>query len=156
MQAVKAMNSGESELCAAYMAVQQAIGTESMARELGVHLDAMELQVGANTAIGIVGRQGLGNLRHIDLSYLWLQAAVRGKQVDPKKLQSESNMVDLGTKALEKEQIGRHMKNLECVQFDQKSLGLTVEGGGERTPYCDCVTRSTLPASSTTRPALVH
>ena len=35
------------------------MGTENMARELGVHLDAMELQVDANAAIGIIGRQGL-------------------------------------------------------------------------------------------------
>ena len=36
------------------MAAQQAMGTENMARELGVHLEAMELQVDANAAIGIL------------------------------------------------------------------------------------------------------
>ena len=67
---------------------------ENMARELGVHLGAMELQVGANAAIGIIGKQGLGNLRHLDLRYLWLQSVVRGKQVNLKRVQSESNMAD--------------------------------------------------------------
>ena len=43
-----------------------------MARELGVRLNAMKLQVGANTAIGFIG-SGLSNL--------WLPTAVRGKQV---------------------------------------------------------------------------
>ena len=65
-QTVIAMSSGEAELHAVCMAAQQATGTESMARELGVHLDAMELQVGANAAIGIIGWQGLGKLRHLD------------------------------------------------------------------------------------------
>ena len=84
-----------------------------------VHLDAMGLKVDANAAIGIMGKQGLGNVSHLDLSFLWLQSAVRGKQVNLKKVQAESNMSDLGTKVLEKDQIDRHMKNLGCVQFDQ-------------------------------------
>ena len=60
------------------MPAQQAMGIESMAREQGVDLDAMELQVDGNVAIGIIGRQGLGKVRHLDLNYLWLQAAVWG------------------------------------------------------------------------------
>ena len=75
-QTVLAMSSGQAELCAASMAAQQAMGTKSMARELGVHLDAMELQVDAILAIGIIGRQGLRILRHVDLSYLWQQPLV--------------------------------------------------------------------------------
>ena len=58
-QTVIAMSCGEAELYVACMAAQQAMGTENMARELGVHLDATELQVDANAAIGIIGRQGL-------------------------------------------------------------------------------------------------
>ena len=58
-QTVIAMNPGEAELSAACMAAQQAKGTDNMAREFGVHLHAMELQVDANAAIGIIGRQGL-------------------------------------------------------------------------------------------------
>ena len=65
-QTVIAMSSGEAELYVACMAAQQAMGTKNMARELGVHLDAMELQVDANAAIGIIGWQGLGKLRHLD------------------------------------------------------------------------------------------
>ena len=36
-----------------------------------------------------------------------------------KKVQSESNMADLGAKALEQDKIDRHMKNSDCVLFDQ-------------------------------------
>ena len=42
-------------------------------------LGAMGLQVDAKAAVGIIGRQGLGKVRHLDVSFLWLQAAVRGK-----------------------------------------------------------------------------
>ena len=90
-----------------------------MAREHGVDLDAMELQVDANAAIGIIGRQGLGKIRHLDLSYLWLQAAVRGKQVVLRKVQSGDNMADIGTKVLDRDTIQRNVENLGCVRFDQ-------------------------------------
>ena len=50
------MSSAEAELYAVCMASQQAMGTESMAPEMGVDLDAMALQVGAKAAIGIIGR----------------------------------------------------------------------------------------------------
>ena len=52
-QSVIALSSGEAELYAACMAAQQAMGIESMAREQGV------------AAIGIIGRQGLGKVRHL-------------------------------------------------------------------------------------------
>ena len=64
---VFAVSSAEAELYAACMASQQAMGTESMAPEMGVDLDAMALQVDAKAAIGIIGRQELVKLRHLDL-----------------------------------------------------------------------------------------
>ena len=115
------------ELHAACVAAQEALGTEIMARELGVRLDAMELQAGANAAIGTIGRQGWGKLRHLDLSNLWLQSVVRGKHVNLKKVQSESNMADLGTMTFEKDKNGRHMKNLGSVRFDWNPLRLSVK-----------------------------
>ena len=117
-QTVIAMSSGEAELHAACMAAQQAMGTENMAREVGVHLDTMELQVGAIAAIGIIGRQGLGKLRHLDVSHLWLQ-------VNLKKVQSESNMADLGAKVLEKDSIDRYVKNVG--RFNRQGPGLSGE-----------------------------
>ena len=118
-QSVIALSSGEAELYAACMSAQQAMGIESMAREQGVDLDAMELQVDANAAIGIIGRQGQGKVRHLDLSYLWLQAAVWGKQVVLRKVQSGDNVADIGTMVRDRDTIQRHMENLGCVRFDQ-------------------------------------
>ena len=68
-QSTIALSSGEAELYGACMAAHQAVGMESMAREQGVNFDAMELQVDANAAVGIIGRQRPGKVRHLDLSY---------------------------------------------------------------------------------------
>ena len=92
-----------------------------MAREQGVDLGAMELQVDAHAAIATIGRQGLVKVRHPDLSFLWLQAAVGGKQVVLRKVQAGDHMADVGTKVLDQNVIQRHMENLRCVRFDQQS-----------------------------------
>ena len=48
---------------------------------------AMKVQVDAYAASGIIGRQGLGVVRHLDLSYFWLHQT----------MQSEQSMADIGT-----------------------------------------------------------
>ena len=59
---VIAMSPREAELSAACVATQQAMEAESMARELGVRLAAVQLQVDANAAFGIIGRQARDQL----------------------------------------------------------------------------------------------
>ena len=95
-QTVIAMSSGEAELYAACMAAQQAMGTENMARESGVHL-------GHGTASG---RQcghwnhwqtGIGTIETSGPDLLVAAVSCAGKQVNLKKVQSESNMADLRT-----------------------------------------------------------
>ena len=54
------------------------------------HLDRNPLERNGLTplwSLEIIGRQGLRKLRHSDLSYAWLQAAVRGKLATLKKVQ---------------------------------------------------------------------
>ena len=48
---------------------------------------SMKLQVDAYAASGIIGRQGLGVVRHLDLSCFWLHQT----------MQSEESMADIGT-----------------------------------------------------------
>ena len=68
------MSAGETEIVAASMAV---LTMHSTATEQGIVSGLLELHVDANAATGIIGRQGLGKVRHLDLSCLWIQAAVR-------------------------------------------------------------------------------
>ena len=98
-----------------------------MVKEQGVNLDAMELEVDANAVIGIIYGQGRDKVRHLVLSYLWLQAVVLDKQVVLRKVQSGDNMADIRSKVLERDTILKEMENLGCVRFDQWSQGLLVE-----------------------------
>ena len=118
-QTVIAMSSGEAEVYAACMAALQAMGTESMAPDSGVHLAPWNCKWTPVRPLESSAGRDLENGGTWTSSYLWLQSALRGRQVDLKKVQSESNMAGLGAKAPEQDKIDRHMKNLECVRFDQ-------------------------------------
>ena len=55
----------------------------------------------SSAAIGIVGRQGLGKLRHIECSALWIQQRVRRREFELRKVLGTENPADLFTKYLD-------------------------------------------------------
>ena len=49
----------------------------STATEQGIVSGVLVRHVDANAATGIIGRQGLGKVRHLNWGILWIQVAVR-------------------------------------------------------------------------------
>ena len=70
----------------------------------------------ASAAIGISSRSGVGKTRHIATRWLWVQDAVREKQIILKKIPGETNVADLGTKALEPKRHQELMKLLPLAK----------------------------------------
>ena len=83
-----------------------------MAQEQGVVLGVMELQVDANAAIGIVGKQGFGKVMHLDLSHLWIQVAVTGKLLALKNMPTGNNNMTDG-----------HWNNIARQRYDHETYG---------------------------------
>jgi hypothetical protein len=110
-QSVIALSSGEAELYAANYSGAQALGMRSMAKDLGVNLE-IDLLIDAQATMGIINRQGLGKVRHIEVQDLWLQAADKEKRVRLHKVWSEDNVADLMTKPLTQDAINDHLKGL--------------------------------------------
>ena len=52
----------------------EALGSVALARDLGNDL-RVRLQVDAAAAMGILERQGVGRVRHLDIGMLWLQVS---------------------------------------------------------------------------------
>ena len=73
----------------------------------------------ASAALGVVQRQGLGKLRHIDCRYLFVQALNADKVVQFAKVLGQENPGDLGTKGLSAEVIARHI-SFVSGQFRQR------------------------------------
>ena len=110
-QAVRALSSGEAEYYVALKGACVALGFRSMAADLGEDVKLI-FRSDSSAALGIIGRRGLGKVRHIETGYLWLQDVVSMKRLSVRKVQGTNNPADLGTKHLKAEDIARHLKFL--------------------------------------------
>ena len=127
-QATIALSSGESELYALTKGASQALGFVALARDLGMYLHAV-VHTDANATLGIVNRQGLGKLRHVNVQYLWLQEKARDKSFSVVKVPGPENPADLMTKYLPAAEIEKHLETLAVERRDNRaesapSLGL--------------------------------
>ena len=109
-QAVRAISSGEAEY-AALKGSSMPLGFCSMAADLGENVKIV-LRSDSSAALGIDGRQGLGQLRHLETGYLWLQDVLSRKRLSIRKVKGTENLADLGTKYLKFEDIERHLRFL--------------------------------------------
>ena len=94
-----ATSSAEAELYAANLGGQQALGIQTMMRELG-HEMCIRVHIDSSAAIGILQRKGLGKIRHLDVADLWMQSAIIRKKLEVVKIDGSANDADLMTKPL--------------------------------------------------------
>ena len=78
---------------------------------MGTDVD-IRLELDATAAKGILDRQGISKVRHIDVNCLWLQEQCAKKMVPLSKVPGEDNTADLMTKHLAAAVITRHTDKL--------------------------------------------
>ena len=66
----------------------------------------------ASAALGVVQRQGLGRLRHVDCSFLFVQSLSARKVAQFSKVPGRDNPADICTKGIGAEIIARHVKTV--------------------------------------------
>ena len=91
------LSSGEAEFNGVVRGAGQALGYQSLLKDLGVDIP-VRLWTDSSAAIGICSRQGLGKVRHLDTYTLWVQQAVRNGRIHLKKVKGEANPADVFTK----------------------------------------------------------
>ena len=119
-QVTIALSSGESELYALTKGASQALGFVALGRDLGAYLHAV-VHTDASATLGIVNRQGLGKLRHVNVQYLWLQEKVRDKTLSVIKVPGPENPADLMTKYLPAAEIEKHLETLAVERRDNRA-----------------------------------
>ena len=102
-QAGVAMSSGEAEFYGAVKGASAGLGMRALYADIGYTLP-LRLWTDSSAAIGIASRQGLGKVRHIECTSLWLQQRLRQKDLVIRKIAGEANPADLYTKYLESKQ----------------------------------------------------
>ena len=96
-------------------AASVSIGVQAISRDLGRVSDApIVIKSDASAAIGIASRIGIGKVRHIEVTQLWLQEKVAGGTIIIEKVPSKSNLADAMTKAMDREGIDRHVQGVNA------------------------------------------
>ena len=96
-----ALSSGEAELSGIGSGIAQALGIQSIARDLGLDLK-LRVHTDATAAIGIARRRGLGKIRHLDTTDLWVQEKERSGQIELVKVLGSDNPADMMTKYVDR------------------------------------------------------
>ena len=118
---VLALSSGESELGALVRACTEGLGMQSLLKDFSVNVSIV-VKSDATAAIGMARRQGLGRVRHLATSDLWIQQRLRAGDFAVTKHPGISNSADLMTKVKSRNEI---LKFLQLMGF--------VEGAGRPT-----------------------
>ena len=126
-QGLIALSSCEAELYGAVKASSELLGMIASFADFGMSGFTGEVLGNANAALGIIHRQGVGRLRHLDTNWLWIQECAAENRLQYSKVHGSQNVADLFTKALEHDVITKHMESLGNEFADAKVEGETVK-----------------------------
>ena len=134
-QSTVALSVAESELMALTRGACEALGLQTLCREFGLlpEAPAVMIRTDSTAAEGVIGRRGIGRLRHLRVRDLWLQGAVAARRLCVGRVPSEENVADGLTKYTPRrrhEELGRAM-GVELQMHDGGIAGgAAAENGG--------------------------
>ena len=110
-QSLIALSSGEAEFYAMVKTAAEGKLTKAILEHFGWEVKHRVLS-DSSAARSIAQRVGCGKVQHLSLKQMWLQQAVREKELEIGKVDTLLNLADLGTKALEPSRMDSLMKQL--------------------------------------------
>ena len=113
-QAVVALSSGEAEYYGIVKGAAQSLGFQALLGDLGVKMK-IRIKTDASAARGIAYRRGLGKIKHLEISQLWLQDRIYRKEFDVIKIHGKINRADALTKYVGREDLENHCRWLGLV-----------------------------------------
>ena len=78
----------------------------------------VRLHSDATAAIGIARRKGLGKIRHLDVTDLWVQDQVRSQKIFIDKVLGTENMADVLTKHVDAKTMNAALSKLGLVKME--------------------------------------
>ena len=108
-QTTISLSSGESELHGIASGCAQALGVQSLMHNMGWIMPTT-VHSAATAAIGTARQKGLGKIRHLDLTDLWIQDKIRSKQIILLKVLGTDNVADVFTKYVDPSTLERALK----------------------------------------------
>ena len=105
-QPTVALSSGEAELTGIVKGASNALGFQALASDMGLDI-SLHIMSDATAAIGICRRRGLGKIRHLHVSDLWVQERLKAGDFYLSKVDGKDNPADLLTKHTDKATLHR-------------------------------------------------
>ena len=84
---------------------------QSVAKDLGLTW-AITIRTDASAAIGVCRRRGLGKIRHLATSDLWIHERLRAGDVVLDKVEGQTNVADILTKHVSRTTLERHLAGM--------------------------------------------
>ena len=100
-QTTVSLSSGEAELQGIAAGAAQGLGLQSLMRDMGWEVK-LRLHSDATAAIGMCKRKGLGKVRHLATTDLWIQEKVRSGQIELFKVLGTESPADALTKYIDR------------------------------------------------------
>ena len=98
----------------------QALGLQSLAQDMNWQLK-VNAHSDATAAIGIAKRRGLGKVRHLHTTDLWIQEKVRNKDIALLKVWGTENPADAMTKYLNAADMEKALQKMGVVYMDGRA-----------------------------------
>ena len=141
-----ALSSAEAELCGICKGTSTSLGLQAVAKDLGFTW-SLRIRTDASAAIGVCRRRGLGKIRHLATSDLWIQERLRTGDFVLEKVDGHNNVADVLTKHVDRATLERHML----------SLGLKEEyGRAQSAPTVDHLAAMMAPVRTISRMATLR
>ena len=86
------MSSGEAEFNGAVKGASTGLGMKALYHNIGYALP-LRLWTDSSAAVGICSWQGLGKLRHLECTSLWIQQRIRHGELEVRKIAGEENQL---------------------------------------------------------------
>ena len=119
-QTTIALSSGEAELNGIGAGIAMGLGVQSICRDLGYDYK-LRIHTDATAAIGIARRRGMGKIRHLDTTDLWVQEVVRSGRVELVKVLGAENPADIFTKYVERPLLQKMLEKIGMRQLEGRA-----------------------------------
>ena len=111
VQSTISLSSGESEFYAIVRAGSIGLSLQAMLEDWGLKV-GLRIRSDSSAARGTTQRQGLGQARHVQTRYLWVQEKVAARALELERVGTAKNYSDICTKPMPEVAMLKHLKNM--------------------------------------------
>ena len=116
-QSTVSLSSGEAELHGIAYGAARGLGLQPLLRDMGWEV-SLRLHSDATAAIGICKRKGVGKVRHLATTDLWIQEQVRSGRIKLEKILGTENPADVFAKYVDRATMQKAMSKINIARKD--------------------------------------